>query len=275
MDAAQMLAMLAPTATIRELAAGSSRVFRIIEESGRSSIVKVYSSAPRERRERHALDALAGIPGVPKVYERGTTENLPWLRMKDAGSWNLANLPVNQDIINKAGAVLRGIHDSEASITNLEGGLDEEYVQSHYLATLDRLERFRRRLNLPAEVLAAAKKSENLPQGSFPVPSHTRAYPSSFIVDDYGNVTLVGWAHATLAPPEWDLSMATWKFTRDIGPETARALWEGYGASFPQHRLKPWIAYHAANLMMEAAESRDGRLGDLSSLIADFQAAIR
>ena len=94
------------------------------------------------------------------------------------------------------------------------------------------------------------------------------------IVSDSGAVTLIDWEWATLAPPEWDLSLASWRFSREVGSEAAEALWKGYGASFPQDRLNPWIAYHASMMMLDAAEKRDGRLGDLSYLVDDLAAAI-
>ena len=274
MEAQQMVAALSPSAAVKELSASGSRVFRLREESGDSSVVKVYPTPARERRERHALEALTGVKGVPQIVERGANEGMPWIRMSDGGTWNLATLPKNLDTVRLAGTVLRAVHDSKANITNLDSGIDTEYVTNHFHSTLERLDRFRRRLNIPAEFLAKAKTTANVPQGGPPVPSHTRPYPKNFTVSEDGAVTLVDWAYATLAPPEWDLSLATWRFSRELGQDTAVALWEGYGASFPQDRLQPWIAYHASMMMLEAAELRDGRLGDLSYLVDDFASAL-
>lgn len=269
-----MVATLAPAATVKELAADTNRVFRLREESGASSIVKVYASTALERRERHALEALAGVKGVPAILERGATDGRPWIRMSDGGAWNLATLPKNLEAAAKAGAVLRAVHDSGAPITNLDSGISAEYVATHFASTLDRLERYRRRLGMPADVLLRARTSERLPQASPPVPAHTRPYPRSFLVAESGEVTLVEWEWATLAPPEWDLSLARWRFSREIGSDAAESLWAGYGATFPPERLKPWIAYHSAMMMLDAAEQRDGRLGDLAYLIDDLEAAL-
>jgi thiamine kinase-like enzyme len=170
--------------------------------------------------------------------------------------------------------VLRGIHDSNAPITNLEGGIDAEYVQTHYLSTLDRLARYRRRLNLPSSVLADARIASTRLEASKPHPSHTRPHPGNFVVNESGEVTLVDWEWATLAPPEWDLSLATWRFSRELGQDAAEALWSGYGATFPQSRLRPWVAYHAAMMMLSAAEQRDGRLGDLAYLVDDLARSV-
>ena len=85
---------------------------------------------------------------------------------------------------------------------------------------------------------------------------------------------MIEWEYATLAPPEWDLSLATWRFSREIGEDAATALWQGYGASFPADRLLPWIAYHSSMMMLEAAERRDGRLGDLAYLVDDLARAV-
>lgn len=275
MGVREMVAGLVPTATVKPLSGGTNEVFRLLEESGETTVVKVYATPARERRERHALEALNGVAGVPQILERGATDGMAWIRTTDGGNWTLANLPPNLDLVRKAGALLRGVHDSGAPITNLDSGIDGEYVQTHFRSTLDRLERFRRRLGLPAEVLEAAKASDNHPVASAPKPSHTRALPKNFLVNDQGELMLIGWEWATLAPPEWDLSLATWQFSRTLGGEAATGLWEGYGAENSiGNRLEPWVAYHAAMQMLEAAEQRDGRLGDLNYLVNDFTAAV-
>jgi aminoglycoside phosphotransferase (APT) family kinase protein len=270
----EIIKSIAAGATIKELSFQSNYVYRLLRENGDSTIVKIYATPSRERRERHAMEALLGVEGVPQILERGATEGYSWIRMTDGGAWNLAALPRNLETIAKAGQILRGIHDSKAHITNLEGGIDGEYVVAHYKSTLDRLERYRRRLELPAAVLDAAKSSTNQPDSTAPVPSHTRPKPEKFVVAEDGSMTLIGWEWATLAPPEWDLSLATWRFSRTLGPDAAQALWDGYGARFSQERLKPWIAYHASMAMLDAAEQRDGRLGDLNYLITDLSSAI-
>jgi aminoglycoside phosphotransferase (APT) family kinase protein len=270
----EIIQSIAAGATIKELSFQSNYVYRLLRESGDSTIVKIYATASRERRERHALEALLGVDGVPQILERGATDGYSWIRMTDGGAWNLAALPRNLDTIARAGQLLRGIHDSKAEITNLEGGIDGEYVVAHYKSTLDRLERYRRRLELPAAILEAAKSSSNQPHSTAPVPSHTRPKPEKFVLAEDGSMTLIGWEWATLAPPEWDLSLATWRFSRTLGPDAAQALWDGYGARFSQERLKPWIAYHASMAMLDAAEQRDGRLGDLNYLITDLSSAI-
>jgi aminoglycoside phosphotransferase (APT) family kinase protein len=274
MNAREIAEKLAPNATLKELGAGSNKVFRLREERGGSTVLTVYATPARERRERHALEALEGVHGVPQILERGATEGVSWIRVTDGGSWNLASLPKNLDTLRKAGAVLRAVHDSGAAITNLEGGIDGDYVQAHFRSTLDRLERYRRRLGLPADVLERAKGGDNTPAAGRPKPAHTRPYPRNFLVSDAGDVTLIDWEWATLAPPEWDLSLASWRFSREMGVDAAEALWEGYGAAFSPERLNPWIAYHASMMMLDAAEKRDGRLGDLNYLVDDLANAI-
>ena len=274
MTPSEMITSIAAGQTIKELSTSSNHVYRLQRETGETTIVKIYSTASRERRERHALEALLGVPGVPQILERGASDGLPWTRMTDGGAWNLAALPRNLDIISTAGRLLRGVHDSGAAITNLDNGIDGEYVVAHYRSTLDRLERYRRRLELPAAVLDAARANSNFPTSSEVVPSHTKPHPENFLVSEDGSMTLIGWQWATLAPPEWDLSLATWRFSRVLGPDAAQALFDGYGSRFSQERLKPWIAYHSSMAMLEAAEQRDGRLGDLNYLITDLSSAI-
>lgn len=274
MDAREIAAALAPTATVKELSAKQNRAFRLLEEQGSSTVVKVYLTAARERRERHAIEALAGVEGVPVILERGATDGSPWIRYADGGTWNLGSLPRNLDVVGRAGRVLRAIHSAKAAITNLDSGIDAQYVATHLRSTLDRLERYRRRLGLPADLLERAKIASAEPPAGAPVPAHTRPIPENFLVTDKGAVTLIDWEWATLAPPEWDLSMATWRFSKQLGDDAAQALLDGYGATFPMVRLKPWITYHTATMMLEAAENREGRLGDLSYLVQDLAESV-
>ncbi len=275
MDAREIASALAPTATVKELSSRQNRAFRLLEEHGASSVVKVYATTARERRERHAIEALAGIEGVPTILERGATDGTPWIRFADGGTWSLATLPRNLEVVKRAGRALKALHSANAAITNLDSGIDAQYVATHLISTLDRLERFRRRLGISAELLASAKIASSQPPAGDPAPAHTRPVPENFLVSDKGAVTLIDWEWATLAPPEWDLSMATWRFSKQLGPESAEALLEGYGATFPAVRLKPWITYHTATMMLDAAESREGRLGDLSYLVDDLAASVR
>jgi aminoglycoside phosphotransferase (APT) family kinase protein len=247
-------------------------VYRLLEETGVSTILKVYAMVSRERRERHALEALAGTPGVPAILDRGNVDGTSWLLLTDAGTWSLASLPYNAEILKRAGQVLRGVHDTNAKITNLEEGIGSD-VESHYRSTIDRLGRFRRRLGLEQGVLDAAAQAPP-PEASPARPAHTRPTPERFLVNEDGKVTLIAWEWATLAPPEWDLALASWRLESKLGPDAAADFREGYGFAGSTDRLQPWIAYHAAMLMLDAAENRDGRLHDLAPLGAALADAV-
>lgn len=273
MDARDLVQSLYPNARMRELAAGANRVFRITQRDTETSIVKVYPVASREKRERHAVQALAGIEGVPRILNNGIEGDLAWLRMTDGGAWNLANLPKNLESIETAGKTLRNVHIARAEITNLVVGIDAEYVQSHYTSTIKRLGRFRRRFEMPQRVLDAALEMEP-PLATEPAPAHTRPTPSKFVINEEGEVTLVDWEWATLGPPEWDLTLAVWQFASSYGEDAAAAFRRGYSAELPESRYRSWVAYHAAMMMLDAAEIRDGRLGDLGYLVDDLSEAV-
>ncbi len=264
---------LYPSARIREIAAGANSVFRVVNEDGSTSVVKVYPVASREKRERHALEALAGVDGLPKIANHGIEGEMAWLSMTDGGAWNLGNLPKNLDVVEEAGRTLRKVHSAKAEITNLVLGIDREYVVSHYRSTIQRLGRFRRRFNMKQEVLDHALNIDP-PLATDPVPSHTRPTPSKFVVNEDGAVTLVDWEWATLGPPEWDLTLAVWQFAVVNGEDAAAAFRRGYGAELPESRYRSWVAYHAAMMMLDAAEVRDGRLGDLRYLVDDLTEAV-
>jgi len=272
MDARELVTKLHPNALVRELSSGANKVFRVIE-GDQSSIVKVYPVSSRERRERHALEALAAVPAVPRIINHGTQGEMAWLEMNDAGHWNLANLPKNLDAVEAAGAALHEIHSSKANITNLAAGIDSDYVLSHYRSTIERLGRYRRRFGMEQVVLEKALQLEP-PLATAPAPSHTKPTLSKFIVSEDGAITIVDWEWATLAPPEWDLTLAVWRLAARIGEDAAAAFRSGYGAELPESRYRPWVAYHSAMMMLEAAEVREGRLGDLGYLVDDLTEAV-
>lgn len=273
MDIEELIRTISPTATSVEISAGGNRVFRLREETGSTTIVKVYQSPPRERRERHALEALSNVVGVPRIVTRGISEGDAWIQMTDGGLWDLGSLPKNLDIVRTAGRVLRGVHESGAALTNMANSMDEDQIQSHHRSTLERLARFRRRLNLPSDLLDAAGAA-GPPLASAAKPAHTRPTPEQFLVTESGQVTLIDWEWATVAPPEWDLSLASWQLANLLGDDASAAFVEGYGAAVSPSRLRSWIAYHAAMLMLDAAEKREGRLYDLAPLVRSLAEAV-
>lgn len=279
MDALTLVGRIAPGASVREVTRSDggarNRVFRLLEEGSRNSVVKIYATPGRERRERHALEALEGVEGVPHLIDRGVTpDGTAWVQLTDGGGWTLQSMPKNLDVMVGAGRVLRGVHESTRSITNLEGGLDGDYIASHYRSTIERLGRYRRKLQIPPRVLEAALEAPP-PASSKPVASHTHPTPEKFLVSESGDVMLVDWEWATLAPPEWDVSLAVWTLARLHGADGGDALLEGYGVEMPGTRLESWRAYHAATKLLEAGESRDGRLGDQAEMVESLARAVR
>ncbi|HZD22926.1 MAG TPA: aminoglycoside phosphotransferase family protein [Acidimicrobiia bacterium] len=275
MTARGLVEGLHPSALIRELAAGANKVFRVTEDEGDTSIIKVYPVASRQKRELHALEALAGIEGVPRILDQGAAEGeTAWLRMTDGGSWNLSSLPKNLEVLEAAGQTLRRVHDApKEHMTNLMAGIDGAYVTNHYRSTIQRLGRFRRRFGMQQIVLDRALQLEP-PLATKPVPVHTRPVPSKFVVGARGNVTLVDWEWGTLGPPEWDLTLAVWQFAVNHGEDAAAAFRRGYSAELPESRYRSWVAYHSAMMMLDAAEQREGRLGDLHYLVSDLTEAV-
>jgi aminoglycoside phosphotransferase (APT) family kinase protein len=278
MDASSLLATIAPGASVREITAEGggrqNRVFRLLEESGRATVVKIYATPSRERRERHALTAIAGIDGVPRLVDRGMTpDGTAWARLTDGGAWSLASLTKNLDAIREAGRILGLVHASTGAITNLEAGIDGAYVATHFRSTVERLGRFRRKLQIAPEILAAASEAPS-PVSSSPVTAHTHPTPDKFLVSEEGPVMLVDWEWATLAPPEWDVSFAAHALEEVHGSDATDAFLDGYGKHMPRERLDSWTAYHAAVQLLEAGESRDGRLGDLQHKVRTLADAV-
>lgn len=280
MNPLELADKLAAGGRVQDLSGGSkglgvNRVFRLWNGPD-SQILKVYGTPARERRERHALDALGSIPGMPTIVDRGMEDELVWALFGDAGRWTLASLPENPGLARKAGEILRAVHEAAPSpMSNLARGIDQEWVAVDFVSTFRRLERFRRRVGVSMDLLQQARLIRP-PFASAPRSSHTDPKPSNFLVDDDGNVTLINWEWATLAPPEWDLSKAVWQIGLNAGPSAAAALQDGYGKTIDQEQLDRWIVYHAGMTMVFEAEQQvsTGSAESYTDLAAELQRAV-
>lgn len=254
---------------------GANHVFRIWR-ADRTEVLKVYGSDSRLRRETHALDALANIDGVPIVLDRGATENLDWAMFRDGGKWNLQTLPENPGIAEKTGELLASLHGSHPDVfSNLSRGIDQEWIAVDLKSALRRLERYRARVGVPAELIGAAQ-AVPAPYAGSPVVSHTNPVAKKLIVDDAGTVTLIDWEWATLAPPEWDLSRAVWSVGLHMGPVAASAVMRGYGRTMEPTQVDRWIVYHAAQTLVHLAERQlSSKPTDVpGNLVAEFNRAV-
>ncbi len=252
----------------------ANRVYRIWRGDG-TEVAKIYGTPARERRETHALEALASLPGTPQIIDRGLEFDIHWATFEDAGRWNLGTLPENPGLARKAGQILRSVHDTSADkITNLSRGMDQEWVAVDFLSTLRRLERYRRRLEISSDILEDAREVRP-PYASDPRTAHTNPAPDNFVVDDDGNVTLINWEWATVAPTEWDLSKAAWLIGLHAGPSAAAAFQEGYGRSLDQYQLDRWIVYHSAmTLVFRVERAMDAAIGTHELYLAEFRRAV-
>jgi aminoglycoside phosphotransferase (APT) family kinase protein len=266
--------------TVQELTSQSSQpltnqVFRIWRDDD-SVVLKVYGSDARERREHHALNALAEWSHTPEIMDSGSTEDLHWIVFVDAGKWNLETLPENPGLARTAGQILRELHETDDTlVSNLERGIDQEWVAIDFQSTLRRLERYRSRVGVSEEFIETAQKL-NPPFASPPVLAHTDPVPRNFIVDDNGSITLINWEWATLAPPEWDLSRAAWSLGMHAGPNAAASLFGGYGKSIDGVLLDRWIVYHSAQSLVRHTErATSNRPADVpSGFVDEFNRAV-
>ena len=235
-------------------ALGANQVYRLWTDAG-PQILKTYGTPARARRERHALEALEGLGGLPELLDRGTDGEVHWALFGDAGRRNLGALPETPGYARKAGEILRALHDTESvAMSNLARGIDQDWVAVDFVSTFRRIERYRGRIGLSADDVQRARTIRP-PFASEPRAAHTNASPENFLVDDEGKVTLINWEWATLAPPEWDLSKATWLIGLKAGPAAAEALQEGYGHRLEPGQLDRWTVYHAGMMLVFEAEN--------------------
>lgn len=255
----KMLAeQMAEGGTVQELTASTplisaNQVFRIWRPE-RSIVLKVYGSEARRRREGHALNTLHGVHRLPRVLDRGDDGDLSWILFEDAGKWNLQSLPENPGLAGIAGSILAELHSSDRSaFSNLARGIDQEWIGVDFSSTLRRLDRYRGRVGVSADIIETAL-SVNPPFASEPTIAHTDPTTRNFIIDDAGGVTLIDWEWATLAPPEWDLSRAAWSIGMHAGPTAASAVFTGYGREIDDIQMDRWIVYHSAQTLVRFAE---------------------
>jgi len=250
----------------QRLTSGANVHYRIWS-GGSTTILKFYGNDARYRREQHAIDALADCTGVPEVIDRGNEGEFWWAHFVDGGKWSLQTMPESPAAARRAGAILRQLHGTDPSLlTNLSTGIDEHWLQSEFVSVFERLRRYRRRLSMPNELLDLAVQAPP-PIASEPRAAHARPLPAKFLVADSGNVTLIDWGWATLAPPEWDYSLAAWMTSLEVGVNAAGALSEGYGRMMSDDAMRSWIAYHAGSYLLSQAETRDGPLTDLGYMV--------
>ncbi|MEA3501257.1 MAG: phosphotransferase [Actinomycetota bacterium] len=225
-----------------------------IWRDGTSVLLKVYGTPARERRESHAIEALHQLRGIPVRIDGSGTEEPAWALFEDPGQWSLGSLPGSLDGAQKAGVVLRSVHESDPkALSNLARGIDGEWVEVDFASTMRRLARYRRRVGIDAD-LYAAMAAVPPPKASAARAAHTDPTPEHFVLDGSGAVTLTDWEWATLAPPEWDLSKATWLLRIRAGSAASDALQEGYGRRLGPVQMSRWIVYHAAMLLVYEAE---------------------
>ena len=261
MDAVQLARSLADGGRVNQLgpSTNATHMFRVLGEES-AYLLKVYDVESFARREERSFQTLDGAPGTPTILERGDVEGVHWVKIADPGGWTFATLPENLDAARHAGELIRNVHQhATANVTNLQGGMSGPQVAADFAATFLRLERFRGRVNMPKETLALAAAVPP-PRSSEPVLSHTNPIAENFFVDDDGQVTLLDWSWSTLAPPEWDFSLAYWSLSATVSARAADAFAEGYGASLSDEDLRPWIVYHIGSYLLRIAETSSGRL---------------
>ena len=228
MDVAEVTKRFAPGGRVQELTRidrvlGANRIYRVWADD-RSTILKLYGTPARERRERHALEAVAGIEGTPRMLDGGIDGETTWIMFEDAGQWTIGTLPENATIARKVGEILVRIHDVESAlVSNLARGIDQDWIIVDFASTFRRLDRYRAKIGLSADLIERGR-TVRPPYASQPRVAHTNTVPENFLVDDSGNVTLINWEWATLAPLEWDVSKASWLIGIHSGPDAAAAV---------------------------------------------------
>lgn len=274
MEAADIARKLSGDGRILEVGTGVGRLYRIWADDGSTQMVKVYATTAAERREQQALENLAGLVGLPLVLSRGEEGEHPWIVFKDPGKWSLASLPENVGLGRKAGEILRALHSRTADhLSNVAHGIDQEWINGDFPATFKRLERYRGKLHLSADIVEKAGEIEP-PTVTRGVVVHTDPNPEQFYVDEDEGMTLFHWEWSTLGAPEWDFSKLLWLTGLKVGPDAATGVIEGYGEEMPDDQLERWAVYHAGMMLVSAVEVSDQQLRGVEWLVDELTRAV-
>lgn len=258
---------------ILEVSSGVSPLYRIWDLD-ETRLVKVYKSGAAHKREEKALAALAGMSGLPSVLDSGVIGERHYTVFADPGKWTLETLRESPGLGAHAGAILAELHSQPSyGFSNVAHGMDQEWLDSDVPSVVRRLERYRGKLHLPADVLARAA-TVGAPTVSGQVIIHTDPGLNHFMVEDGGAVTLLHWEWATLGPPEWDYSRLLWLARARGGSDLAARVAEGYGSVLPDDQLRRWAVYHSGMMLIQAVEQVDPQLRGVEWLRAEFQSAV-
>lgn len=279
MDISELKRRFAPGGRVQELTRvdrvlGANRIYRVWDDTG-SKILKLYGTPARERRERHALEAVAGLEGTPKMIDGGVDGDTAWILFEDAGQWSVGSLPENVTTGRKVGQILARIHNVDPTlVSNLARGIDQDWIIVDFASTFRRLERYRAKIGLSSDLIERGR-TVRPPYASQPRVAHTNTVPENFLVDDGGNVTLINWEWATLAPVEWDLSKASWLIGIRSGPDAGAGVQEGYGKRLDPHQMDRWVVYHASMMLVQEAENTMRTdLSEFQWLTSELQRAV-
>lgn len=273
MEAVELARSLSRDGRILEVASGVTSLYRIWDLDD-TRLVKVYASGAAHKREKRALDMLSGLSSLPEVLEDGVTDELHYTVFDDPGKWTLETLQDNASLSRTAGALLAELHQHDpAHFSNVAHGMDQDWITSDFPSVFRRLERYRGRLQLKADVLTAAGQMEP-PIAESQVIIHTDPGPDHFFVQDGGSMTLLHWEWSTLGPPEWDLSRLVWLMRAKAGPAAAAAVSEGYGAQLAPAELNKWAAYHSAMMLTQLVEHMEQPLKGAKWLVEELEQAV-
>ena len=273
MEPSEIARKLSGDGRIVEVGSGVGRLYRVWDGPD-THLIKIYSSPSAERREQQAFDNLADLPGLPTVVDRGDEEGAPWVKFAEPGKWNLASLPESISLGRKAGEVLAALHNHDTGhLSNVAHGMDGDWIAGDYPSTFKRLERYRGRLHLAAEVVEQAAAMPPPGVGE-PTIIHTDPNPEQFMVDDDGNLTLFHWEWSTLGPPEWDYSRLLWLTHLKAGPDSAAGIVEGYGRELDDEQLERWAVYHSGMMLRQAVEASDQQLRGAEWLVKELTRAV-
>ncbi len=254
MDAIEVARELTGDGRPVPLAADERRYFRVWDSQS-SRVIKIDRSHRSHDRELSVIDALDGVLGIPFVLDAGQVDDWYWISFADPGPWNLTSLR-NSEVGARIARTLRQVQELP-----LDGFpqpvLTNALIQSEYTSALRQLRPLRGRLHIEKSLIDGLFGIP-APGGSSPRPAHLGAKTRQTFIDEGGNVTLMGWEDAGIAPPEWDLTQVLMGLD-----ETSRT-----GSTFSKDTrlnqgpidLHRWIIFHSVRELLKLANSYETAL---------------
>lgn len=198
-----------------------------------------YPSIEAEtRRMRWAADYLA----VPRVLEGGSVAEASWLLMEGLPGFDATHAMWSAEperLVRVLAAGLRAFHEAPVSECPFDFRLDRALAHARRRVAEGRVvpdRDFHDEFSHLSAEEALALLEQTRPESESPVVCHGDYCPPNLLVEDWSPVGYVDLGELGVADRWWDLAVATWSVTWNLGPGFEDLFLAEYGVERDQTR---------------------------------------